>query len=442
MRSVQTEPLPDRKTACVLGAYGLIGSACVRALSEAGFRVIGVGRSEAMARRIGPHIDWRILDLTQASSEELRATIAGADVVVNAAGALQDGPKDDVAGIHELMIERLVLALKGSQARIIQISAAGVSPQASTEFFRSKAKGDAVLMASGLDWIVLRPTLVLAREAYGGTALLRASAAFPVIGLLVLPQSPVQTVCIDDVTAAVVSSARGEIARGTVADLTEPGSHRFEDVVRFVRTWLGLPPWRMSLNVPNLIVRGSASVADALGRLGWRSPLRSTAVKVLSEGIHGDPLPWRNAGGVTCRPLSETLASMPATSQDRWFARLYLALPVIVGVLALFWLMSGLIGLLRFDDAVRVLSSRGVGGTAAAIFVAGGALIDLILGLGLLVRKFAPAAAIGMAGVSLLYLLGGTILTPDLWGDPLGPLLKVVPALALALVAAAILDER
>ena len=126
--------MSSNKITVVLGAYGLIGAACVRALRQAGFHVVGVGRSETTARRVLPDLEWRILDLARASSDDLKRAVADADVVINAAGALQDGPKDDVAAIHETMIARLVTALEGSQARIIQISAAGVSPSATTEF--------------------------------------------------------------------------------------------------------------------------------------------------------------------------------------------------------------------------------------------------------------------------------------------------------------------
>jgi hypothetical protein len=36
----------------------------------------------------------------------------------------------------------------------------------------------------------------------------------------------------------------------------------------------------------------------------------------------------------------------------------------------------------------------------------------------------------------------GTILLPELWNEPLGPLLKIWPIFALHLVALAILKER
>ena len=43
---------------------------------------------------------------------------------------------------------------------------------------------------------------------------------------------------------------------------------------------------------------------------------------------------------------------------------------------------------------------------------------------------------------SLGYMLGAAILTPDLWIEPLGALVKTGPAIVLMLVALMILDNR
>jgi hypothetical protein len=40
------------------------------------------------------------------------------------------------------------------------------------------------------------------------------------------------------------------------------------------------------------------------------------------------------------------------------------------------------------------------------------------------------------------YLIGASLVRPDLWLDPLGPLVKSIPAAFLALAALATLDER
>jgi len=131
--------------AIVLGGDGVIGAACMRALASAGFEVTGIGRDAAMARRVLPGADWAIRDIATTSTPDWRDLLAGADVVVNAAGALQDGPHDDLAAIHFGAVGRLVAALEGTSARLIQISAAGVSEDAPNAFFRSKARGDALI---------------------------------------------------------------------------------------------------------------------------------------------------------------------------------------------------------------------------------------------------------------------------------------------------------
>ncbi|WP_026310225.1 SDR family oxidoreductase [Neomegalonema perideroedes] len=432
--------------AVVLGAYGLIGAACLRALREAGFSVTGVGRSEAAARRADPlgaqAGSWVFLDIAKTSAARWREVLAEADVAVNAAGALQDGARDDLTAIHETAVGEILKALEGTRTRFIQISAAGVSETAPTEFFRSKARGDRLVAGSGADWVILRPTLVIGAQAYGGTALLRAAAAFPLGYPRVLPEARIQTVWVEDLAQAMVQAARGEIPVWTIAEITEPEARSFAETTRIFRRWLGLPDWRRELPVPRPLLRLASRGADLLGWLGWRSPLRRNALLSLEQGVTGSPQAWEKAGGAPCRSLEATLARMPATLQEVWFARLYGLFPVVVGVLAGFWIFSGAMGILSFGAAREVLTSRGMGAGWAGLAVGAGSLADLALGLAILRRPWARAACFGMIAVSLAYLLGATLFAPGLWADPLGPLTKVFPSMILALIAAALLEER
>ena len=74
--------------------------------------------------------------------------------------------------------------------------------------------------------------------------------------------------------------------------------------------------------------------------------------------------------------------------------------------------------------------------------VVGGSLIDLTLGIAILWRRAARNAALAMVAVAITYLISGTLIAPDLWADPLGPLTKILPAIALGLVAVSILEDR
>ncbi len=422
--------------AIVLGGYGLIGAAIMRHLAEAGFQVTGLGRSRAATRPLH-RFDWIIRDITDLSVSEWSEALSGVDLVINAAGALQDGARDNLRAIHVSMVDRLTQALP-AKTRMVQISAVGVSPEASTDFFRTKAEGDALVAARARDWVILRPALVLAPEAYGGTALLRAASSLPLILPDVLPEARIQTVHVDEVAATVVAAATGRIPHGGIIDLAEPDDHSFPDLCQAIRQWLGLPPARIRPSIPRPLLNALGKAADALGHLGWRSPLRTTALTALGDGVRADP----SSQTISCRSLADTLAAMPATRQDRLFARMYLALPLAIGTLALFWLTSGLIGLVRAPSALETLADTSLAPGTQTALVVGGGLIDMALGMAILWRPLAKRAAAAMVALSFAYMAGSLIHTPALWADPLGPMLKVLPGTVLALLVALALEDR
>lgn len=414
----------------------------MRAMANAGFEVVGVGRSRRAAIAAAPFADWVIRDIPTITTDEWHSLLTGVDVVVNASGALQDGARDDLEAIHVTTISRLVEAVAGRPARVVQISAAGVSKSASTAFFRTKARGDEILSSGAKDWVIIRPTLVLSPEAYGGTALLRAVAALPLILPRILPDAQVQTVSVSDVASAVVAAARGEVPSCIVADLTEREARSFPDLVTKVRRWQGWAPAVLHPAIPALVVSALGKGADLFGHLGWRSPLRTTALRALGDGIRGDPTTWEKAGCSPCRSLEQTLASLPATRQERLFARAYLALPLAIGTLAVFWCLSGLITLLEPSRAMSVLAERAISGWLPIATVYGGALADLALGLAILWRRWTRPAALGMLALSGAYSIGSLVLAPDLWADPLGPMVKVLPGTALAALVWLLMEDR
>jgi len=430
------------KKAVVLGAYGFIGAACVRALQADGFAVLGVGRSLETAQRTFPDLVWVIRDIAVTPSDDWKDIFGDADVVVNASGALQDGAKDNLQAIHVTAVARMLAALDGTRTKFIQISAAGVAEDAPTAFFRTKAEGDARIAASSIDRSILRPVLVLGPEAYGGSALLRAAASMPLMGGRVFPEAPIQTIHVEDLASAVVQVANGGPGSRFSADLTEMESRSFSELTRQMRSWLGYPDWKFEVPVPGWLLKGVGKGADLLGWLGWRSPLRTNALLSLESGVTGDPGVWQRRGGLTPKTLEATLAAMPATAQERAYARLYLLLPLSVAILSLFWLLSGLIGLLSFAEARTVLTDRGGSAAFASVAVISGALVDIGLGAGVLVRRWTRLACLGMIAVSGAYLVFGTLLASDLWADPLGPFVKILPAAALALVVALLLEKR
>lgn len=423
-------------TILILGANGFIGSAVLARLSRAGHELAGLGRDIAHAKIRFPSARWHRTDLAGLkSAEDWAPYLDGVEIVVNCAGALQNGQRDDVTATQRDAMLALYGAARKSGVRLVVQISARTDRGAGLPFLSTKAEADMALARSGLDHVILRPALVLGRNAHGGSALLRALAALPFVTPLVFSDRRVETVSVEDVAECVHEAIDGKLPSGTDADLSADAPDLGE-LVALHRAWLGLPPAR-TLALPDAVAAPVSRLADLAGRLGWRSPLRSTAMQVL-------------AGGVTTgearldRPLSsarEMLARNPAGVQDLWFARLYLAKPLLIVTLALFWVLSGLVPFLDLDRAAAHFSDFIPHRAAIGLTVAT-SLLDIALGLTVLWRPYARAALVGQAALATAYLAGGTLIEPSLWLDPLGPYVKVLPAIALSLSALVLMDER
>ncbi len=178
-------------------------------------------------------------------------------------------------------------------------------------------------------------------------------------------------------------------------------------------------------------------LADLAGYLGWRSPLRSTAMAVMSEGVSTQA----QTNTLSVATAAETLARHPSAVQDLWFARLYLLKPIVILCLSLFWLLSGLVPLANLEGAASHFLSFLPPSAATALTLAT-CVLDIGLGVAVLIKRFSRRAMQGMLLLTAFYLLGATVLEPSLWLDPLGPLVKVLPSIVLTLTALATLEER
>lgn len=425
----------------VTGATGLIGSAVVAALAGEGHEVVAVVRREGAAARRLP-VRRIVLDIEKAlRPEDWRAALAGVDAVVNCAGLLQDGPFESVARTQRDAPTALFAACAAAGVRrVVHVSAVGIDHATPTLFSQSKRSAELALAAHDLDWVVLRPSVVVGRAAYGGSALFRGLAALPL--LPVLPDTGLlQVVQLDDLARTVVVFVQGDAPAEVTLELVGPERLAFADVIAAYRAWLG---WRPAVRIPVPRVAGALlfGLGDLLGRLGWRVPVRSTAGAEIRVGSTGSAEAWTAMTGIVPTSLRAALAANPASVQERWFAGLYLAKPLVFGVLSLFWIATGLISLgPAWSSGVALLQAAGAGALSAPL-AAAGAAADIAVGVAIAVRRTARRGLWAAMVLAAGYLAAGTVLMPGLWADPLGPLLKILPVLALAMVALAILDDR
>jgi len=421
----------------IIGSTGLIGSAVAAHLSSRGHSVISLSRSPRSISLNSPSID-----ISKARTPAYWLPhLAGAEAVVNCAGVLQDGPAESTSMVHHTGIANLFAACEQLQIRrVIHFSAIGVDRETPSAFSRTKLAGDKALMERDLDWIILRPSVVFGRPAFGASALMRGLAALAVRP--VLPNTgELQIVLLEDVIRAVEYFLQPGSPAQQVVELVGPDRYSFNETVSRIRRWYRWPPAR-EIHLADFATGAMYKLGDLVSLLGWRPPVRTNAQLEITRGATGDVEQMKRFG-LNPGSLSDFFASRPASVQERWFARMYFVKAVLFPVLSIFWISTALVCLgPGWDYGIGLMREGEVEGTAAALIVIAGALADLVIGVAIAWRRTSRHGLYAAITICLVYACIGSVLVPRLWADPLGPMLKIWPVMVAHLAALAVLEDR
>jgi uncharacterized protein YbjT (DUF2867 family) len=436
----------DIRKILVLGASGLIGCFITRDLRVRGFPVVGAARKLAASQKTGA-LDLE-LPLMSMEATALMKLIRDhrVDVVVNCLGVLQDGPGSDTAAVHRDFVTRLLQAIRDSRRaiRLVHISIPGAAETDQTAFSTTKRDGERLIAESGVAYTILRPGFVVALAAYGGSAMVRSLAAYP----FDLPEdeqaTPFQPVAMEDIAATIawLAARDSSEANGETWDLMQEEPVTLGGVVDQFRHALGTREWPR-IKMPPLLLDIGAKLGDLANLFGWMPPMRTTAIAELRRGVSGNPAGWISATGISPKTITEMAAQRPATIQDKWFARLFPIKALIIASLVLFWVVSGFIALvISYDAAADILRSHDFPPSLVDPITIGTSLMDMSIGLLIAFRRTSAFGLIAGIMASLGYMAGAAILTPDLWIEPLGALVKTGPVVVLMLVALLTLENR
>ena len=156
----------QNRTVAVAGATGFVGRHIVAELLSRGIGVRALVRNTSKASELFRDIEGRDrLTPVQAdtvTSESASRLVEGASACINCIGILREQQGQRFESLHVRVPELLTAAsVKHGVDRFVQISALGVDPDGRAEYQKSKYAGEGVVRRSGIDWTILRPSLVL-----------------------------------------------------------------------------------------------------------------------------------------------------------------------------------------------------------------------------------------------------------------------------------------
>lgn len=245
----------------ITGATGFVGSAVLNAALGQGHQVRALARRD-QAPRAG--VEWVRGDLADGAA--LAALVAGADAVIHVAGLTNTPDPTEFETANVTGTANVLAAMKaGGAGRLVFVSSLAARMPALSAYGASKARAEALVEASGLDWTTVRPPAVYGPRDIDMLDLFRAAKW----GVVPLPPGGATSIIhADDLADLLVALASGNAA-ATKKQTYEPddgreGGWSHKELARAIGRAMG----KRSVFAPHLprAVLDAAAAADRIAR--------------------------------------------------------------------------------------------------------------------------------------------------------------------------------
>jgi len=221
----------------VFGGSGFVGRHVIRALAKRHYRIRVAVRRPELSGHLQPLGRVGQIHAVQANVRHrgsVAAAVRDADVVVNLVGILFERGRQRFDAVQTAGAEAVAQAAALHGARLVHMSALGADEASPSAYARSKAAGEAAVLAAAPGATIFRPSIVFGPEDdffNKFAALARMMPALPLVGG---GKTRFQPVFAGDVAAAFAAAAAGKTKPGTTYELGGTEVLSFRELMQYV----------------------------------------------------------------------------------------------------------------------------------------------------------------------------------------------------------------
>ena len=292
-------------TVLVTGATGFVGKRVTAHLVREGVGVRVLVRPASRQRA-------DVADGVTVADGDVRDAVAvaeaarGCTAVIHLVGILRERGSRTYQAIHVEGTANVVSACRSRGVRrLVHMSALGVGRGTETGYFRTKEAAEQHVRDSGLDWTIVRPSVIHGPRGDFMIQMARMVARFGPVPLVGRGDQVVQPVWVEDVARVFVAALGRDATIGHACDVGGPDVLTLRQFYRILsRVLLGRE--KRLMPVPTFAVRAGAWLA---AHLLSNPPVAPDEVRMLLAARPCDIGPMTEAFGVEPAPFEQTLAS-------------------------------------------------------------------------------------------------------------------------------------
>jgi NADH dehydrogenase len=213
----------------------------------------------------------------------------GSDALIHLVGIISEARHRTFYQAHVATTAKVLEAAgRCGIRRVVHMSALGTRSGARSGYHRTKWEGEELVRASGLDWTILRPSLIYGPDDHFTTLFARISRWSPVLPVMGEGRALLQPVSVGTVARAFVHAVPCREAVGQTLDLCGPERLTFPALLRQIGEACGRR--RRLFHIPMSVARLQARAFEiCLGSvLGVPPPLNRDQLLMLEEDNIGD----------------------------------------------------------------------------------------------------------------------------------------------------------
>lgn len=238
--------MPPPREVLVTGAGGLIGRGVVRALLARGIRVRALRRDDG-GTEASPLLTVFKGDLRDAAA--MREAVRGVSHVIHLAARKSDEPDSDAVNVDGTRNLATAAAAEGV-ALFVHVSTPSAGLRSPGTYGATKARSEEVVRASGVPFVIVRPSVVYADAASGILGSMMGFLALPVVPMIGDGSVRFAPIFRDDLAALLVRLLDAPGAVGGCFDVGGPEVLSFRRMLETCMEAAGVRKKILALPVP------------------------------------------------------------------------------------------------------------------------------------------------------------------------------------------------
>jgi uncharacterized protein YbjT (DUF2867 family) len=286
------------------GATGFVGSHVLRRLQAEGHQVRVLARARTVAAPL-PERGGMPLEVIPGDVVEdigLERGMDTAEAVIHLVGIIMETAGATFEKVHYLGTRNVVeAARKKGIKRFVHMSALGARPDGVSGYQTSKWKAEEEVRHSGLEHVILRPSIIFGPGDGFVTQMVQVMKSAPLLRPVVgHGHYRFRPIYIDNVADCFAQALTSDQARNRTLELVGPAELSLDEMLHAIADCAGVR--KPAIHIPFPLMYLSAAV---LGALLTRPPVTTDQLRMLREGSTADP-----------GPMLETFKLKPVTFQE------------------------------------------------------------------------------------------------------------------------------